>query len=301
MKSSMLATAVLLLLAQTPATVQPDPPHKCVDCDAWNKPYEPFRIFGNSYYVGVDGISAVLITGSAGSILLDAGLPQSVPIIDANIRKLGFKTGDIKLIVNSHAHYDHAGGINALQRFTGAAVAASAAGKRAMEQGAPTSDDPQYGFGRAVNAFPPVKNVRTVVDNETLRVGDLAITAHLTPGHTPGSTTWSWRSCEGSTCYDIVYADSLNSVSADDFRFSASPALVDSFRKSIAKVEALPCDIIVSVHPSATEMDAKVKKRREQAKPDPFVNPNGCRAYAKVAAGRLDARIAEENKKKEVR
>ena len=301
MKSSILATAVLCMLAQSPATLQPDAPHKCQDCEAWNKPYEPFRIFGNSYYVGVDGISAVLITGNAGSILLDGGLPQSAAPIDANIRKLGFKTQDVKLIVNSHAHFDHTGGINALQRYSGATVAASAAGKRAIEQGGPTPDDPQYAFGREANAFPAVKNVRAVADNETLRVGEIAITAHLTPGHTPGSTSWSWRSCEGSTCYDIVYADSLNSVSADSFRFSASPGLVESFRKSIAKVAALPCDIIVSVHPNNTDMDAKVKKRREQAKPDPLVNPNGCRAYAEGAAARLDARIAEENKKRELR
>jgi metallo-beta-lactamase class B len=290
--------ALLAALAQTPATLQPDPPHRCADCDAWNRPYEPFKIFGNSYYVGAEGVSAVLITSNGGSILLDGGLPQTAAVIDGNIRRLGFKTTDVKLIVNSHAHYDHAGGINALQRLSGATVAASPAGKRAIEQGEPTADDPQYAFGRAANGFPAVKNVRPVADGETLRVGNLAITAHHTPGHTPGATTWTWRSCDGGTCYDIVYADSLNAVSADSFRFTASPGLVETFKKSIARVEALPCDIIVSVHPNNTDMDGKVKKRQVQASPDPFVNPNGCRAYAKGAAARLDARIAEERKSK---
>ena len=299
MKPFLLAAAATaaLSLPQTPL-LRPDPPHKCFDCDAWNKPYEPFKVFGNTYYVGADGVSAVLIAGSAGSILLDAGLPQTAAVIDANVRKLGFKTEDIKLIVNSNAHYDHAGGINALQRFTGATVAASAAGKRAIEQGEPTKDDPQFAFGRAANAFPAVTSVRAVADGETLRVGDLAITAHLTPGHTPGSTTWSWRSCSGPTCYDMVYADSLNAVSADSFRFTATPGLVESFKTSIAKVGALPCDIILSVHPNNTDMDGKVKKRREQPGADPFVDPNGCRAYAKGAAARLDARIAEERRSK---
>ena len=297
MKSILVLAAALVVLAQSPV-LEPDPPHKCFDCDTWNKPYEPFKVFGNTYYVGAEGVSAVLITNGGGSILLDGALPQTAPLIDAGIRKLGFKTADIKLIVNSHAHYDHAGGINALQRMTGAAVAASAAGKRAIEQGEPTPDDPQYAFGRAANAFPAVRNVRAVTDGETLRVGDLAITAHLTPGHTPGATTWTWRSCEGSTCYDIVYADSLNAVSADDFRFTAVPGLIDAFRKSIAKVEALPCDIILSVHPSGTGMDEKVRQRRKQPSPDPFVTPNGCRAYAKGAAARLETRIAEEAKKK---
>jgi metallo-beta-lactamase class B len=129
--------------------------------------------------------------------LLDGGLPQSAPLIDASIRKLGFRTEDVRLIVNSHAHYDHCGGIAALQRTSGAIVTASASGARAIESGEPPADDPQYAFGKA-NDFPPVKRVKVVADSETLRVGDLAITAHLTPGHTPGSTTWAWRSCEAS-------------------------------------------------------------------------------------------------------
>ena len=302
MKISSLLAVLLVAFAQAPASLRLDPPHRCVDCDAWNRPYEPFKVFGNTYYVGAEGVSAVLIKGDGGSILLDGGLPQTAAVIDANIRALGFRTEDIRLIVNSHAHYDHAGGIAALQRVSGATVAASAAGKRAIEQGEPTSDDPQYGFGRAANAFPAVKNVRAVADGETLRAGDLAITAHLTPGHTPGATSWTWRACEGSTCYNIVYADSLNAVSSDEFRFTGArggPSRIETFRKSIAKVEALPCDIILSVHPEGTGMDAKVKKRREQPSPDPFVNPNGCRAYAKGAAARLEARIAEEARNKE--
>jgi metallo-beta-lactamase class B len=297
-KACILTTAVLFAVAQPPATLRPDPPHRCEECETWNKPYEPFKVFGNTYYVGADGVSAVLITGGAGSILLDGGLPQTAPLIDASIRKLGFKTKDIRLIVNSHAHYDHGGGIAALQRVSGATVAASRAGKLALERGEPTLDDPQYAFGRAANAYPALKNVHAVADGATLRVGDLAVTAHYTPGHTPGATTWTWRSCEGATCYDIVYADSLNAVSSDDFRFTSIPSLIETFRKSIDTIAALPCDIILSVHPSATGMDEKVKKRLERPAADPFVTPNGCRAYAKGAAARLDARIAEETKKK---
>jgi metallo-beta-lactamase class B len=287
-KTCILAAAALFVLAQSPAALRPDPPHKCFDCDAWNRPYEPFRVVGNTYYVGVHGISAVLITNGGGSILLDGGLPQSAPIIDANIRKLGFKTEDIRLIVNSHAHYDHAGGIAALQRVSGAAVAASAAGKRALEQGEPTKEDPQYGFGREANAFPALKNVRAVADGETLRIGDLAITAHLTPGHTSGATTWTWRACDGPRCSDVVYADSLNAVSSDGFRFTGgdgAPSLIGTFRASIAKVAALPCDVMISVHPSF----------------DAFLNRNACKAYAKGASARLDARIAEEAKARAAR
>jgi metallo-beta-lactamase class B len=273
--------ASLLLIVQSPALLKPDPPHKCADCDDWNRPHEPFKVFGNTYYVGVEGISSVLIVGNQGSILLDGALPQSAASIDANIRKLGLKTTDVRMILNSHAHYDHAGGIAALQRFTGATVAASAAGKRAIERGEPTPDDPQYGFGRAANAFPAVRNVRAVADGETLHVGDIAVTAHLVPGHTPGATTWTWRACQGADCRNIVYADSLNAVSAPGFRFTGDAthaSLIEQFRKNISLVRELPCDIAIPVHPTFP------------------LAPNGCRAHADAAEKRLEARMAEERK-----
>ena len=273
--------ASLILIVQSPAVLKPDPPHKCADCDNWNGPHGPFKVFGNTYYVGVEGISSVLIVGNQGSILLDGALPQSAAIIDANIRKLGLKTTDVRMILNSHAHYDHAGGIAALQRLTGATVAASAAGKGAIERGEPTPDDPQYGFGRAANAFPAVRNVRAVADGETLHVGDIAITAHLVPGHTPGATTWTWRACQGAECRNIVYADSLNAVSAPGFRFTGDathPSLIEQFRKNIRLVREMPCDIAIPVHPTFP------------------LAPNGCRAHADAAEQRLEARMAEERK-----
>jgi metallo-beta-lactamase class B len=278
-------------------TLKSDPPKMCDRCASWNAALEPFRVFGNTYYVGVAGLSSVLITSDKGLILLDGGLPQSVPLIDASIRKLGFRTEDVRLIVNSHAHYDHCGGIAALQRASGAIVAASASGARAIESGEPPVDDPQYAFGKEANAFPPVKRVKVVADGETLRVGDLAITARLTPGHTPGSTTWTWRSCEGSRCLQIVYADSLNPVSAPGFRFTGDathPGIEASFRRSISKVADLPCDILLAVHPGFAGMDDKLKRRREQPGSEPFVDRAACRTYAADAARRLDQRIAEE-------
>jgi metallo-beta-lactamase class B len=221
----------------------------------------------------------VLITSDKGHILLDGGLPQTSPLIDQNMRKLGFRIQDVRLIVNSHAHYDHAGGIAAIQRVSGATVAASAAGARALEQGEPLPDDPQYAFGSAANRFPPVKDVRAVNDGETLRVGDLSITAHLTPGHTTGSTSWSWRSCEGARCQHLVYADSLNPVAAPGFRFTGDathPSRVAEFRRSIAKVADLPCDLLLAVHPGLGAGKT-------------------CRTYADDAVRRLEQRIKDEN------
>jgi metallo-beta-lactamase class B len=256
-------------------------------------------VFGNTYFVGTAGLGTVLVTSEKGHVLLDGGLPQSAPLIDASIRKLGFRTEDVRLIVNSHAHYDHAGGIGALQRASGAMVAASASGAAAIEMGGAPADDPQYGFGEEANRFPRATKVRVVADGETLKVGDLAVTAHLTPGHTPGRTTWTWRSCEGPRCLDVVYADSLNAVSAPGFRFTGDathPSREASFRKSIATVGALPCDILLTVHPSFADLAGKLRRLQEQPASEPFVDPAGCRAYADGASKRLDLRVAEEEK-----
>lgn len=291
-----LARLVLLaLIAFQNPTFKSDPPHKCDSCDEWNRPREPFKVYGNTYFVGTEGLSSILIAGDRGHILLDGGLEQSAALIDANIRKLGFKTEDVKLIVNSHGHYDHAGGIAALQRASGAIVAASPSGADALRRGENTVDDPQYGFGKAANGFPPVKNVRVIKDGETLNVGPLALKPIFTPGHTPGSTTWTWQSCEGDRCLNMVYADSISAASADGFKFTDSPAVVNAFRRSITRVGELPCDIVISTHPSATNLDDKIRKRGalKGAGPDPFID-HGCKALAAGALKALEKRIAEE-------
>lgn len=291
--------SLVLSLSQGASSFKADPPMVCSSCDEWNGPREPFRVFGNTYFVGPAGVSSILIVSDDGLILLDGGLSQSAATIDANIRKLGFRTEDVKLIGASHEHYDHVGGIAALQRFTGAPVAMSEVGTRALAQGLPAADDPQIGFGREVNAFPRVSNLRIVADGETLRVGRLAITAHHTPGHTPGAVTWSWRSCEGSRCANIVYVDSLNPISAPGFRFTGGngqPSRVAAFRRSVDKVAALPCDIVIAVHPSAADLDGKLKRRAANPAADPFLDANGCRTYAAGISKRLEARIAEESR-----
>ena len=289
-------TVLLLVAAAQTAGLRPDPAKVCESCDAWNATREPFRVFGNTYYVGVAGLSAVLVTSVDGHILLDAALPQSAALIDRQIRSLGFHTEDVELIVTSHAHYDHVGGVAALQRATGADVAASASTARALRAGEPTPDDPQYGLGVPERLFPPVARVRVVRDREVLRVGRLEITPYFTPGHTPGSTTWTWQSCEGARCLNVVYADSLNPVSADGFRFTAgpSPTPADTLQRSIGVVESLPCDVVIAVHPDFTQLNRKFEQRRAQPDVNPFIDPAGCRRYAADARARLDRRLADE-------
>ncbi len=293
----------LLLLASAFAfpvqeTLRSDPPIACRDCDSWNAPQQPVRVFGNTYYVGTAGLGAVLIASDAGHILIDGGLPQSAPLIEANIRALGFQLRDVLLILNSHEHYDHAGGIAALQRASGARVAASPAAARALRQGHPVPEDPQYTSALAAR-FAAVTLVDTIADGATLKVGALAVTAHFTPGHTPGATTWSWRSCETGRCVDIVYADSLTAVSDDGFRFSGDatrPSIVEAFRRSIARVEQLPCDIVLAPHPGFVDLLGKVKRLKEKPAANPFIERNACRVFASGARRRLEQRVAEERK-----
>lgn len=289
-------TACLFALVATAAFATdppPDPPHVCEPCDYWNTPAEPVRVFGNSWFVGTK-LGAALITSDQGHILIDGGLPQSAPLIAASIRKAGFRVEDVRLIVNSHTHYDHAGGISWLQRVSNAEVAASPAAKRALENGGPLADDPQFTFGPAHNNYPAVKKVRAIADGETLRVGDLAITVHFTPGHTTGGTSWSWRSCEGTRCVNLVYADSLNAVSAPGFRFSDDAERVKSFERSIGVVEALPCDLLLSAHTEFMDLPAKLQRLQQQPDVNPFIDPGACRAYAAGARERLAKRLAGE-------
>jgi metallo-beta-lactamase class B len=282
--------------ASNDTPIAEDPPSRCSSCTDWNRPREPFRIFGNTYYVGVANLSAILISGEGGHILLDGGLTQSAGQIAASIAKLGFRLEDVELILSSHAHFDHAGGIAALRRATGARVAASAAGAEALRKGGPTEDDPQFvAGGNEVDSFPPVPEVRAVANGETLRVGELAITAHLTPGHTPGSTAWTWRSCEGSRCVDLVYADSLSAVSAPGFRFTAGgPVGVEVFTRSFGTVERLPCDVLLTPHSWDFDMDGKLKRRTEKPDVNPFIQPGECQAYAARARKNLQRRVEEE-------
>lgn len=282
-----------LSMAQIRAPFKSDPPKMCGPCDGWNAGLDPFKVYGNTYYVGTRALSSVLIASDQGHILLDGALAQSAEQIDAHIRTLGFRLRDVKLIVNSHAHFDHAGGIHALQAASGATVAASRSSADALKRGENTVDDPQYGFGHDSNEFPRVPRVKIVTDGEQLHVGTLSITAHLTPGHTPGSTTWTWKSCEGSRCLDVVYADSLNAVAAPSFKYSADPPRVAAFRRSIAAVAALPCDVMISVHPEFSHLLDKLAGRA-RGEPDAFVDVNGCRGYAASMNDVLDRRLAQE-------
>ncbi|HEX2187904.1 MAG TPA: subclass B3 metallo-beta-lactamase [Longimicrobiaceae bacterium] len=290
------ASAALLALASSAAAAQtgdpltrPYPEKDCSSCAEWNEPRAPVRIHGNTYYVGTRGLAALLITSPEGHVLIDGGLPNSAPLILENIRALGFEVGDVRLILNSHAHFDHAGGIAALQRASGARVAASEPSAPVLERGASAAGDPQYGI---LLDFPAVPDVRRFADGETLRVGPIAVTPHLTAGHTPGGTTWTWRSCDDAGCLDLVYADSQTPVSADGFRFSDSPAYpsaVADFERGFRVLETLSCDVLVTPHPGASSLWERLERGREG-----LADRDACRRYAAAARRQLARRLEAE-------
>lgn len=267
----------------------------CPDCATWNDPVKPFKIYGNTWYVGMKNIGAVLITSDFGNVLIDSGMPESVPQITANIEALGFKVTDIKAILNSHMHYDHAGGFAELQRLTGAPVYARNVAAEVLRTGKLPKDDPQ--FRSRSPAIPPVAKVWNVSDEQLLGVGSTRLRVIPTPGHTPGGTTWTWESCEADKCLTMVYADSLSPVASPGFRFSDggdSGAGAD-LKRSIARLEKLPCDVLITPHPNASGFMERIANR-------PASNPQGikddtqCRKYAEAADAALTARLAEESK-----
>ena len=279
-----------LLAGCGPRELEPDAPYDCERCTDWNQPQDPYRVHGNTWYVGTAGLSSILIETSEGLILVDGGLPQSAPLIDANIRELGFDPLDIRAIFVSHVHYDHAGGVNALQRLSRATVYTSENGVTPLTTGRLQPDDPQYIADSDAGSFPAVKSVVAVGDGESISVGETAVTAVYTPGHTNNSVTWTWESCALGTCYDVVYADSMTAVSAPGFSFGASGAATTMI-ESAGKVADLDCDILLSPHPFFFGMYDKLERIDEG---NPFINELACVFFAEDALGWLEQRLNAE-------
>ncbi len=193
-------------------------------------------MFGNVYMVGTCGIVALLVTSDQGHILIDGATQAAAPLIAENIRTLGFHPRDVKVLLSSHEHVDHVGGLAALKQLTGAQMLARAEARASLATGSYDKRDPQVTI---LAPFPAVKVDRVVTHGETIAVGPLRLTALASPGHAPGGTTWTWQSCESQTCYQFVYADSLNAVSADNYRFTEHPDYVAPLRTSIAMIAGL--------------------------------------------------------------
>ena len=259
----------------------------------WYAPQEPFAVYGNTYYVGTGGISALLITSAAGHVLIDVGGPKSPAQIVNHIRTLGFKVEDIRYILNSHAHHDHGGGIAELQKLSGAAVLASPASLDILASGQADKTDPQF---PGLEPMTPVAKLRAVHDGEVVRLGPIALTAHFTPGHTKGGTSWTWQSTENGRTANMVYADSLYALSGETVRFSDNPGFPNAqaaVEGSIATVASLKCDILVAAHPELGGLWER--KARQPARGNAaFIDQDGCRNYAAKARAWLAKTLLDD-------
>lgn len=285
--------AMLALSGCAAAPVAPKAPATAAACAAdagWNDPATPRHVHGSTWYVGTCGISAILIASPQGHVLIDGATEQGAALIEANIRTLGFRVEDVRYILNSHEHFDHAAGIAQLQRDSGAVVLAREPAIATLERGKSDRSDPQL---LSIKSFPPIATVRPIADGESLTFGPITLTAHATPGHTPGGTSWTWNSCESGRCLDIAYVDSLTALSDDEYRYTdeaSHPGMLDAFRKTLATVAALPCDILITPHPSASNLWSRLGPGASM----PFAGADACRNYAATAAVKLDARIEKE-------
>ena len=277
--------SVVPAVADAPAV--PACPLDASPMDGWNDRAPPRRIFGNTYYVGTCGIAALLVVGDAGAVLIDGATERAPAAILANIRALGVDSRAVKRLLNTHEHMDHAGGLAALQRATGAPVLARAPAVATLRTGKPGHDDPQFG---ELASFPAVADVRTLAEGDAVRVGNLVLQSHATPGHAPGGTSWTWRSCEGARCLDLAYIDSHSALTDGHYRFADHPGYVAAFERSIDTVAGLPCDVLLTPHPAASNLLARLRGDA------PLADPGACKAFSANARANLAARLADERK-----
>ncbi len=269
------------------ATVLTAPVANAQDWDAiraaWNKPTEPFRIIGNIYYVGTAKLSAFLITDPSGHILLDGALAESAPQIAANIEKLGFHLRDVKVLMVNHAHWDHSGGLAQLKQLTGARLLASAADKPGLEAG--TLD-----YRPPTPRHAPKVTVDGILEEGTeIRIGDTVLTAHMTPGHTKGCTSWSMR----AGGYNVMFAGSMTVMGQPLRRGEGYDNAVGDFRATFAKLRAMPADIFLSFHGEVFDMEAKLA-RLKAGDANAFVDPGEIKRRVDAAEAAFEIDLAKQ-------
>ena len=239
-----------------------------------NKPVSPFRIAGNLYYVGAIEVSSFLITTPKGHILLDGGFAETAPQIERNIAQLGFKIEDVKILLNSHAHLDHAGGLAELKNKSGAKMIASADDAELLRNGG----HGDFRFGDTL-IFPPVEVDQIIHDGESIELGGQKLTAWLTPGHTKGNTTWTTKISDGEKNYNVVFAGSPTALDYQLVGKESYPGIAADFEKTFAVLKKLPCDIFLSDHGTFFGFAEKRDRLARGENPNPFIDPNGYKRF----------------------
>jgi metallo-beta-lactamase class B len=255
------------------------------------KPVAPFRILGNLHYVGASGVSAFLLTTPAGHVLLDTGPVEMLPMLERNIEALGYRLADVKLLLNSHAHYDHCGAFAEVRRRTGARILASDADAEQMKRGG--LGDFAYGDDYHFEAFTPDGRVQ---DGERVQLGDLSLLATLTPGHTRGCTTWSTRMEDGGTVRDVVFVCGLV---VSPFKLTNNPvypAVAEDERRSIARIRALRADVFLAAHGFWFDLTGKAKRLGRRRVPNPFIDPGALGRHLAEVEKDLDEALGAQER-----
>jgi metallo-beta-lactamase class B len=261
----------------------------------WTEPFPPHRVTGNLYYVGSRGLASYLITTSQGHILVNSSLESSVPLIRDSVEKLGFHFGDVKILLISHAHGDHCAGSALLKKMTRAKYFVMEQDVPVVKSGGET--DFQYGASPE-NRYPPAKVDRVLHDGDEVRLGEAALVAHLTPGHTKGTTTWTMKITDNGKSYDVVIVGSPNVNAGYRLVGNAQyPQIAQDYERGFAVLKRLPCDVFLGAHGSYYGMEAKFARMKPGAA-NPFVDPDGYKSYV---AEREQAFLAELKRQSEAK
>jgi metallo-beta-lactamase class B len=264
----MLARFLILPLALAGALVAQTPD--------WTEPFPPHKIADNLYYVGSKGLASYLVTTPQGNILINSSLEASVPLIQASVEKLGFKFSDTKILLISHAHWDHDAGSAAIKKLTGAQYMVMDADVPVVESGGTT--DFQYGKTPG-NQYPPAKVDRILHDGDEVKLGGVTLTAHKTPGHTKGCTTWTMKAADRGKTFDVVIVGSPNVNTGYKLVNNALyPQIAQDFETTFRVLKSLPCDIFLGAHGEYYGMIEKYP-RLQNGGANPFVDPEGYQKY----------------------
>lgn len=278
-----LMLAAVLPITHASAAEAPLPQLRAYTVDAsWLQPMAPLQIADHTWQIGTEDLTALLVQTADGAVLLDGGMPQMASHLISNMKVRGVAPQDLRLILLSHAHADHAGPVAELKRRTGAKIAANAESAVLLARGGSTD----LHFGDDIT-YPPANVDRIIMDGEVVTVGGITFTAHFMPGHTPGSTAWTWTDARDGKPVRIAYADSL---SAPGYQLKGNPRyprLIEDYKRSFATVRALPCDVLLTPHPGASNWDYAAGARAS-------AKALTCKAYADAAEQKFDAQLAKE-------
>ena len=241
---------------------------------AMNAPVEPFKIIGNVYYVGAADVTSFLIATPEGHLLLDGGFAQTVPQITANLERLGFKIQDVKFLLNSQSHHDHAGGLAELKKLSNALMIASEGDREGLENGGRND----FQFGDTLS-YAPVKVDRTVKDGEEIELGGVRMKAVITPGHTRGCTTWTMITTEGGQEYNVVFVGSASIPGYQLVGNEKYPNIVADYETTFRVMKNLKADVFLGSHGVFFDLSGKSEKLRTGALQNPFIDPDGYKTY----------------------